>query len=107
MDKELGKCMLIELSPHLWVFKLHIYPKESRDLTPYSESPVQVLQELNKVSRPETKPPKGPLVPRRRPTVAEIMTVVCWSVYCCCCNVRHPGSEDQPLGLVVVKFLNH
>jgi hypothetical protein len=24
MDKELGKCMLIELSPHLGVFKLHI-----------------------------------------------------------------------------------
>jgi hypothetical protein len=84
IDKELGKCMLIKLSSYLRAFKLHIkYPKESRDLTPYSESPVQALQELNRVSRAETDPLKETLVPRRRPTVAEIITVVCWSVYCC------------------------
>jgi hypothetical protein len=83
MDEGLMECMLIELSPHLGVFKLHIYPKENRDLTPYSESPVQALQELNGVSRAETEPLKGILVPIWRPTVAEIMTVVCWSVYCC------------------------
>jgi hypothetical protein len=52
--------MLIELSAHLGVPDYYyIYPKESRDLTPYTESPVQTLQELNGVSRAETEPPKG------------------------------------------------
>jgi hypothetical protein len=65
------------------VLNYYIYPKESRDLTPYSESSVQALQELNRVSRAEAEPPKGTLVPRLRLPVAEIMTVVCWSDYCC------------------------
>jgi hypothetical protein len=65
MDKGLRKVNLIELSPHLGVLSyIYIYPKESRDLTPYSESPVRALQELNGVSRAETEPPKGTLVPR-------------------------------------------
>jgi hypothetical protein len=40
-------------------------------------APVQALQELNGVSRAETEPLGGTLVPRLRPPVAEIMTVVC------------------------------
>jgi hypothetical protein len=55
----------------------YIYSKESRDLTPCSESPVQAVQELNRDSRAESEPPKGTLVSRARPPVAEIMTVVC------------------------------
>jgi hypothetical protein len=76
--------MLIELSAHLGVPNYYyMYPKESRDSTPHSESPVQAPQELNGVSRAETEPPEGTLVPRLRPPVAEIVTVVCWSDYCC------------------------
>jgi hypothetical protein len=38
---------MIEL-PYLRVLNYHyIYPKESRESTPYSESPIEVLQELN------------------------------------------------------------
>jgi hypothetical protein len=71
-------------------------------LTPYSECPVRALQELNGVSRGKTEPPKETLVPRRRPTVAEIITVVCWSVYCC-----HSDAcpRDTPLpGQVVTRL---
>jgi hypothetical protein len=46
-------------------------------LTPYSESLVQALQKLNRVSKAETELLKGILVPKLRLTVAEIMTVVC------------------------------
>jgi hypothetical protein len=60
MDKGPGKHLLIELSAHLGAPNYYyIYPEECRDLTPYSESPVQALQELNGVSRAETEPPKG------------------------------------------------
>jgi hypothetical protein len=98
VDKGLGKHLLIKLSPHLGVLNYYyIYPKESRDLTPYSESPVQALQELNGVSRAKTEPPKGTLVPRLRPPVAEMMTVECWSDCwsdCCCYSDDCP--RDRP-----------
>ena len=46
---------LIELSVHLEVPNYYyIYLKESRELTAYSESPVQALQELNGVSEGNT-----------------------------------------------------
>jgi hypothetical protein len=68
---------LIELSAHLGVLNYYyIYPNEL-------SLRLRSLQELNGVSRAETEPPKGTLVPRLRPPVAEIMTVECWSDYCC------------------------
>jgi hypothetical protein len=77
MDKGLRECMLIELSAHLGASDYYyIYPKESRDLAPYSESPVQTLQELNGVSRAETEPPKGY-------TGAYTKDSSCWSDSCC------------------------
>jgi hypothetical protein len=64
MDKGLRKANLIELSAVGVLNYYYIYEKESRDLTPYSESPVHALQELNRASRAETEPSKGTLVPR-------------------------------------------
>jgi hypothetical protein len=77
MDKILRECILIELSAVGVLNYYYTYSKESKDLTPYSESLVQALQELNGDSRAETEPQKGTLIPRIRPPVAEIMTVVC------------------------------
>jgi Heterokaryon incompatibility protein (HET) len=48
----------------------------SYSTTPYSESPVQTLQELNGVSRAETEPPKGY-------TGAYTKASSCWSDFCC------------------------
>jgi hypothetical protein len=57
-DKGLRECIFIESFAVGVLNYYYIYSKESRDLTPYSESPVQALQGLNRDSRAVTEPPE-------------------------------------------------